>query len=1022
MEYYLTKKPMTFVESGGLESVVDWKTYNEDRKPTISDSGTGTYYLFVKVTDVDGNVSYVSTEGLVVDIIAPSISFADGTSPEMYETYVGTQKIVIKDNHLVSVTVDGNEIMLSPDLTFEFEVRPSMGTEQVIVATDSFGHSTKIIIIVEPKEYTIQIDLNNGTGTIDAWNVYEAEANLLPFLPEDCEAPYGKELAGWAIGSVDSDIVIAPGQEYIFEGNTTIYAIWKNITYTIDYVLDGGTNAVGNPASFDKDTSAITLHNPTKEGYVFLGWTWEAGLGIGTEEQTTPIKDVVIPTGSIQNKCFVANWEKMTDVIDRMVDDIPELDDVTSEDKTLVDDTLDIIDELLSEPNVGSLTPQEIAKVTEQKEQLEELREKIEAIEEKLGAVEETVTDLPKADEVTSEDKEKIEEALDIIEDLLADENVGNLTQNEKETVESLKDELTEKLEEIVKAEEKMEAVEETVANLPKADEVTSEDKEKIEEALDIIEDLLADENVGNLTQNEKETVESLKDELTEKLEEIVKAEEKMEAVEETVANLPKADEVTSEDKEKIEEALDIIEDLLADENVGNLTENEKETVESQKAELTAKLEIIVTVEEKMQAVEEIVTALPKADKVTSDHKATIEEVLELIEELLAEENVGNLTEAEKAIMESQKAELTKKLDIIQMVEDSLAELQNKEDDIPSKDVITTEYKDEILELLDIMDDLKENHPNNLTKEQKEMIACLQDELQEKNDRIQKIEASLNEIKKDSVVQPDYKDITSDNKEDIKGIIKDIENLLNNEKENLTGKEIEELSKQKKELENKVAFIKKLEMYTPVSNDYKNVTKPENNANNGNLENSSHELIGIIPLEKTEKEHVAKGEGVKVYLEVTDITNTVTEAEKELIEAAIEDKKVAVYLDLTLFKQIGGREPKKVPNTKGNVTISFRVPSNLINQDASVTEKYQIVRIHEGKISIIDTVFNEATGIVSFETDKFSTYALIYGDVEVNAPQTGDTTSAWPWILFVLGCSMIVLSIKLGSEHKVKKR
>ena len=1021
VEYYLSKKTMSFEDSGGLESITNWKTYNENNKPTIADSGTGTYYLFVKVTDVDGNVSYISTEGLVIDVIAPSITFADGTTPEMNETYVGTQRVVIKDNHLVSVTLDGNEIMVGEGNSFTFELLPSMGDDQEIIATDSFGHSKVISFIVEPEEYTVKFDLNGGTGIVDDWYVYEAEENILPLLPGDCEEPYGKELAGWAIGSADSDVVIAPGGKYTFEGNTTIYAIWKNRIYTIDYVLNGGTNAEGNPVVFDKDTSTITLLEPTREGYIFVGWTWEEGFGIGTEGQTTPVKDVAIETGSIENKRFIANWEKMTDVIDQMIEDIPVLDEVTTENKEFISETIDIIDELLSEDNIGSLTDDEVIEFTEKKQQLDNLLDKIEKIEEKLDAVDSVVKEAPEANKVTSEDKGAIEEALDIIEELLKEDNAGNITEDEKKTIEEQKTNLTEKLENIEKAEKKMDAVEETVNSLPEADKVTSEDKEEIEDALDIIEDLLAEENQGNLTEEEKAEIEEQKTNLTEKLENIEEAEEKMKAVEKTVNSLPEEDKVTSEDKEEIEEALDIIEDLL-EENKGNLTEEEKAEIEEQKEDLTEKLENIEIAEEKMDSVEEAMNSLPNVDEVTSEDKAAIEETLEIIDELLSEENVGNLTEIEKKTVEKQKADLIEKLDVIQMIKDTLSELQNKKEDIPSKDVITTESKDEVFELLDIIKDLQENHPNNMTEEQTYILEELKEEIQEKYNRIQEIEASLEEVENDSAAQPDYKDITSDNKEDIKDIIADIENILKDDKENLSSEEKEELEEQKKELEDKVTFIEKLEKYEPVSGDFTNVTEPENNDNNGDLQNASQELIDLIPLEKIEKEHVAKGEGVKIYLEVTDITDEVTEEDKKLIESEIGNDNVATYLDITLFKQIGNREAKKIPNTKGLVTITFQVPSELLNRDVSVTRTYKIVRVHEGETSIIDVEFNEDTGEITFETDRFSTYALIYNDVQVEINQTGDTASAWSWILLMVGVGMVVLYIKIGSVNELEKR
>ena len=385
-------------------------------------------------------------------------------------------------------------------------------------------------------------------------------------------------------------------------------------------------------------------------------------------------------------------------------------------------------------------------------------------------------------------------------------------------------------------------------------------------------------------------------------------------------------------------------------------------------------------------------------------------------------EVVENMSNAEKDAFASSKTELIEYLDVIQMIEDTLAELQDEKDSIPSKDVITTESKDEVVELLDILNDLQDNHPNNLTDEQKDVVANLKVELQEKMDRILEIEAALDEIENESVAQPDYKDITSENKEDIKDIIGNIDNVLAEDKDNLSNEEIKQLEEQKKELEDKITFIEKLEKYEPVSDDFENTTKPEINDNSGDLENDSEELIHIIPLEKVEKEHVAKGESIKVYLEVTDITETVDEEEKALIENEIEDKETAVYLDLTLFKQIGDREPKKVPNTNGVVTISFQVPSDLLNKDAYVVRKYQVVRVHEGEVTILDAIFDEATGEITFETDKFSTYALIYEDVEIDVPQTGDTTSSWPWMLLVIGIGLIVLSTKTESMYKSKKR
>ena len=139
--------------------------------------------------------------------------------------------------------------------------------------------------------------------------------------------------------------------------------------------------------------------------------------------------------------------------------------------------------------------------------------------------------------------------------------------------------------------------------NIPSDDKVTSENKESIEEALVVIEELLSEENVWNLTEEEKKEIEAQQEDLIEKLEKIQAAEEGMEAVKETGNGLPSDDKVTSENKESIEEALEVIEELLSEENVGNLTEEEKKEVESKKEDLIEKLEKIQAAEEGMEAV-----------------------------------------------------------------------------------------------------------------------------------------------------------------------------------------------------------------------------------------------------------------------------------------------------------------------------------------------------------------------------------------------------------------------------------
>ncbi len=59
-------------------------------------------------------------------------------------------------------------------------------------------------------------------------------------------------------------------------GDITLYMKWNIPTYTITYVLNGGTNAAGNPTSFTVDIEDeedyINIKAPTMKGMLFDGW------------------------------------------------------------------------------------------------------------------------------------------------------------------------------------------------------------------------------------------------------------------------------------------------------------------------------------------------------------------------------------------------------------------------------------------------------------------------------------------------------------------------------------------------------------------------------------------------------------------------------------------------------------------------------------------------------------------------------------------------------------------------------
>lgn len=117
----------------------------------------------------------------------------------------------------------------------------------------------------------------------------------------------GYTFNGWAAsgtvsGGTKNSSGYYTGGTVTIGSNVTFTAQWTRNTYTISYTLNGGSVS-GNPTSYNVDTAAFTLKNPTRTGYTFAGWS-------GTGLSGSANKTVTIAKGSTGNRSYTANWTK----------------------------------------------------------------------------------------------------------------------------------------------------------------------------------------------------------------------------------------------------------------------------------------------------------------------------------------------------------------------------------------------------------------------------------------------------------------------------------------------------------------------------------------------------------------------------------------------------------------------------------------------------------------------------------------------------------------------------------------
>lgn len=164
-----------------------------------------------------------------------------------------------------------------------------------------------------------------------------------------------------------------------------------------------------------------------------------------------------------------------------------------------------------------------------------------------------------------------------------------------------------------------------------------------------------------------------------------------------------------------------------------------------------------------------------------------------------------------------------------------------------------------------------------------------------------------------------------------------------------------------------------------------------NNAPSVSVNNSSDELKSSV-LTPKEREMVESGENAKVILKVSDISTSVSDEEKKLIKGQLSlengdaDSSV-MYVDLSLYKQIGNQQEKRVTETSGKIHISLEVPERFWNTDVSKNRAFYVVRVHNGEVTRLDGSYDPEKHLFTFETDRFSTYALSYQDSSIQTYQ-----------------------------------
>ena len=215
-------------------------------------------------------------------------------------TYVGMDGAQYGDKHPDWYTYDTDAVISDPTkagYTFLGWLvnGESTARKDLTLRKEAYLDNITLTATWEMNPYTVTWNVNEGDELTGEGYTVEAFYGNPITAPSD-PTRRGYTFDGWYMADgtrfIDSETTMP-------DHSVTFTAKWTRNTYTITYVLDGGTNVSGNPAQYTVETGRIPLLDPTKTGYRFDGWY---------ADNTYNTKVTEIAVGSTGNVTLYAKW------------------------------------------------------------------------------------------------------------------------------------------------------------------------------------------------------------------------------------------------------------------------------------------------------------------------------------------------------------------------------------------------------------------------------------------------------------------------------------------------------------------------------------------------------------------------------------------------------------------------------------------------------------------------------------------------------------------------------------------
>ena len=240
-------------------------------------------------------VTVVNDDSLIVDFNYEK-TMIKGT------TQLLTYELLVEKNRKLTFTSSDENVATIDELGNIKAITVGTTTIETVVSSlydEGVSKTYKLVIEVKDLTFAINYVLDGGTNSENNPNEYVPEK--LPLLLEN-PTKSGYKFVGW----YDNENFTGEAITEISAGtmgDVTLYAKWNALDYRISYELNGGTNAE-NPDGYDVSDLPVSLHAPSRTGYIFKGWYMGEN------------RVLAIPVGTTGNVVVSAKWEPITYTID----------------------------------------------------------------------------------------------------------------------------------------------------------------------------------------------------------------------------------------------------------------------------------------------------------------------------------------------------------------------------------------------------------------------------------------------------------------------------------------------------------------------------------------------------------------------------------------------------------------------------------------------------------------------------------------------------------------------------------